>query len=108
MLVFYLFHLPATTVVYTLSLHDALPIYRVVEGRNPLCGDALTLWLKLDGDRVSDASFQGSGCAITRASASLMTEAVKGKRSEEHTSELQSPMYLVCRLLLEKKKQKEK
>jgi nitrogen fixation NifU-like protein len=52
---------------------------RVVEGRNPLCGDALTLWLKLDGDRVSDASFQGSGCAISRASASLMTEAVKGK-----------------------------
>ena len=49
---------------------------RVVEGRNPLCGDALTLWLKLDGDRVSDASFQGSGCAISRASASLMTEAL--------------------------------
>src|SRR5947208_16155151 len=56
---------------------------RVVEGRNPLCGDALTLWLKLDGDRVSDASFQGSGCAISRASASLMTEAVKGKTRSE-------------------------
>jgi nitrogen fixation NifU-like protein len=52
---------------------------RMVEGRNPLCGDALTLWLKFDGDVVTDASFQGSGCAISKASASLMTEAVKGK-----------------------------
>ncbi|HZI43157.1 MAG TPA: SUF system NifU family Fe-S cluster assembly protein, partial [Gemmatimonadaceae bacterium] len=56
---------------------------RVVEGRNPLCGDALTLWLKMDGDVVSDASFQGSGCAISRASASLMTQAVKGKTRAE-------------------------
>jgi nitrogen fixation protein NifU and related proteins len=56
---------------------------RVVESHNPLCGDALTLWVKLDGDRVSDASFQGSGCAISRASASLMTEAVKGKTRSE-------------------------
>src|SRR5690348_9812099 len=52
---------------------------RMVEGRNPLCGDALTLWLKFDGEVVADASFQGSGCAISKASASLMTEAVKGK-----------------------------
>jgi nitrogen fixation NifU-like protein len=56
---------------------------RVVESHNPLCGDALTLWLKLEGDRVADASFQGSGCAISRASASLMTEAVKGKTRSE-------------------------
>jgi len=56
---------------------------RVVESHNPLCGDALTLWVKLDGDRVSDASFQGSGCAISRASASLMTDAVKGKTRAE-------------------------
>jgi nitrogen fixation NifU-like protein len=55
----------------------------VVESHNPLCGDALTLWLKLDGDRVADASFQGSGCAISRASASLMTDAVKGKTRAE-------------------------
>ena len=48
-----------------------------------MCGDALTLWLKLDGERVTDASFQGSGCAISRASASLMTEAVKGKTTAE-------------------------
>ena len=52
---------------------------RMVEGRNPLCGDALTLWLKLEGDVVADVSFQGSGCAISKASASLMTEAIKGK-----------------------------
>lgn len=52
---------------------------RVVEGRNPLCGDALTLWVRFDGDLIADASFQGSGCAISKASASLMTEAVKGK-----------------------------
>jgi nitrogen fixation NifU-like protein len=56
---------------------------RVVESHNPLCGDALTLWVKLDGDRVTDVSFQGSGCAISRASASLMTEAVKGMTRSE-------------------------
>src|SRR2546423_6832780 len=52
---------------------------RMVEGHNPLCGDALTLWVKFDGDRVTDVSFRGNGCAISRASASLMTEAVNGK-----------------------------
>jgi len=52
---------------------------RKIEGRNPLCGDEITLWLKLDGDRVSDVSFKGSGCAISKSSASLMTSAVKGK-----------------------------
>jgi len=49
------------------------------EGFNPLCGDRLTLYLKVDGDRVVDAAFQGHGCAISTSSASLMTEAVKGK-----------------------------
>jgi nitrogen fixation NifU-like protein len=53
------------------------------EGRNPLCGDQLTVWLKLSGDRVSDVSFEGSGCAISKASASLMTAAVKGKSRAE-------------------------
>jgi len=48
------------------------------EGRNPLCGDQLTVWLKLSGDRVSDVSFEGSGCAISKASASLMTDCLKG------------------------------
>lgn len=53
------------------------------EGHNPLCGDHLTVWLKLGGDRIEDAAFQGSGCAISRASASLMTTAVKGKTRAE-------------------------
>ena len=53
------------------------------EGYNPLCGDRLTLYVKLDGDRISDVAFQGSGCAISKASASLMTEALKGKTIDE-------------------------
>src|SRR2546425_1093634 len=56
---------------------------RHAEGHNPLCGDRLTVYLKVEGDRIQDASFQGSGCAISKASASLMTEAVKGKTLAE-------------------------
>jgi nitrogen fixation NifU-like protein len=53
------------------------------EGYNPLCGDRLTLYLTLDGDTIKDVAFQGSGCAISKASASLMTDAVKGKTVAE-------------------------
>ena len=53
------------------------------EGRNPMCGDELTVWLKLNGDRIEDVSFVGSGCAISKASASMMTTAVKGKTRAE-------------------------
>ena len=49
------------------------------EGNNPLCGDRLSLAVRLDGERIADIRFEGSGCAISTASASLMTEAVKGK-----------------------------
>jgi nitrogen fixation protein NifU and related proteins len=49
------------------------------EGNNPLCGDCLSLTLRLTGERIEDIRFEGSGCAISTASASLMTEAVKGK-----------------------------
>ncbi|CAN5845670.1 SUF system NifU family Fe-S cluster assembly protein [soil metagenome] len=49
------------------------------EGFNPLCGDQLSLSLRVDGDTISDVAFQGAGCAIFKASASLMTDAVKGK-----------------------------
>jgi len=56
---------------------------RHAEGRNPLCGDQITVWLKLDGDVITDVSFHGSGCAISKASASLMTGAVKGKTRAE-------------------------
>lgn len=62
------------------SMEDA---HRHAEGRNPLCGDELTVWLKLDGDVIADVSFQGSGCAISKASASIMTAAVKGKTRAE-------------------------
>ncbi|HMB60623.1 MAG TPA: SUF system NifU family Fe-S cluster assembly protein, partial [Xanthomonadales bacterium] len=51
---------------------------RRIDGFNPLCGDRMTLFLKLDGNIVSDASFQGQGCAISTASASLMTEMLIG------------------------------
>ena len=56
---------------------------RHAEGFNPLCGDRLTLFVKLDGDRISDVSFQGSGCAISVASASLLTESVRGRTVPE-------------------------
>jgi nitrogen fixation protein NifU and related proteins len=56
---------------------------RRVEGNNPLCGDRLTVWLRMDGDLIQDAAFEGSGCAISKASASLMTSAVKGKTRAE-------------------------
>lgn len=60
------------------------------DGNNPLCGDRLTLTLRLEGDRVSDIRFEGTGCAISTASASLMTEAIKGKdqRSIDHLRDL--------------------
>jgi len=48
------------------------------EGHNPLCGDRVTVFVRLEGDRVADVAFQGSGCAISTASASLMTERLKG------------------------------
>ena len=53
------------------------------EGFNPLCGDRLTLFVRLDGDRIADVSFQGSGCAISVASASLLTESVRGRTVPE-------------------------
>ena len=56
---------------------------RTARGHNPLCGDKLTLYITLDGDRIVDVAFEGSGCAISKASASLMTEAVKGKTVAE-------------------------
>jgi nitrogen fixation protein NifU and related proteins len=56
---------------------------RHAEGHNPLCGDRLTVYLTIEADRIKDASFQGSGCAISKASASLMTDSVKGKTIAE-------------------------
>ena len=56
---------------------------RKAEGFNPLCGDRLTLYVRIEDDRVADVSFDGSGCAISVASASLLTESVKGRTVRE-------------------------
>ena len=56
---------------------------RTAEGYNPLCGDKLTLYLQFDGEVIRDVRFDGSGCAISKASASLMTESIKGKSLKE-------------------------
>ena len=56
---------------------------REQEGYNPLCGDQLTVYLEMDGDAIKDIGFEGQGCAISKASASLMTVAVKGKSKPE-------------------------
>jgi nitrogen fixation NifU-like protein len=55
------------------------PADRTVQGHNPLCGDKVTLYLRLQGDEIKDIAFEGTGCAISLASASIMTESVNGK-----------------------------
>jgi nitrogen fixation NifU-like protein len=55
------------------------PASHHADGHNPLCGDRLSLYVQVNGDRIDDVAFQGSGCAISKASASLMTDAVKGQ-----------------------------
>jgi len=56
---------------------------KTADGNNPLCGDALRVYVDMDGDRIADVAFKGSGCAISKASASMMTQTVKGKTREE-------------------------
>jgi len=56
---------------------------RTADGNNPLCGDVLRVYVDLDGDTVTDVAFKGSGCAISKASASMMTQVVKGKSKED-------------------------
>src|SRR3712207_7031607 len=88
----FFFNDTATTEIYTLSLHDALPIYRLTG-------------LTDDGDRVRVLFANGSSTEVDLlVGADGIHSVVRGLRSEEHTSELQSRQYLVCRLLLEKKK----
>lgn len=55
----------------------------VAEGHNPLCGDQVKVYLKVEGDVIRDIAFEGSGCAISKASASMMTSTLKGKKIEE-------------------------
>jgi nitrogen fixation protein NifU and related proteins len=65
------------------NFHELLNASRSAQGHNPLCGDQLKLYLQTEGDVVKDASFVGSGCCISKASASLLTESVKGKSKAE-------------------------
>jgi len=65
------------------NFHKMEGATRVMEGRNPLCGDHLVLYLKLEEGMVADVSFEGDGCAISKASTSMMTEALKGKSQAE-------------------------
>ena len=58
---------------------------RKVDGYNPLCGDHYTIYLELDGDTIKDIGFTGNGCAISKASASVMSSTVKGKSKEDAT-----------------------
>lgn len=65
------------------NYHKLLEANRVAEGYNPLCGDQLTLYLQIEDGTIRDVSFEGAGCAISTASASLMTEHLKGKTERE-------------------------
>jgi nitrogen fixation protein NifU and related proteins len=65
------------------NFHKLADANHHAEGYNPLCGDRFTVYLKLDGDVVKDVGFEGSGCAISKASASMMTERLKGKTRAE-------------------------
>ena len=65
------------------NFHKLADPNRTAEGNNPLCGDRMTLYVRLDGDVIGDIGFQGSGCAISKASASLMTGAVRGKTTAD-------------------------
>lgn len=65
------------------NFHKLPAANRSAEGFNPLCGDQLTVYLQLEGETLNEVSFEGSGCAISKAAASMMTQAVKGKNREE-------------------------
>ncbi len=65
------------------NFHKLESANRTAEGYNPLCGDQLNVYLQVENDEVKDVSFEGSGCAISKASASMMTQAVKGKSKQE-------------------------
>jgi nitrogen fixation NifU-like protein len=65
------------------NFHKMEEANRSAEGFNPLCGDQLTVYLQLENEVVTDISFEGSGCAISKAAASMMTQSVKGKSKQE-------------------------
>ena len=65
------------------NFHKLDPADCTALGRNPLCGDQFTVYLRMEGDRIADIAFEGQGCAISKSSASMMTQAVKGKTAGE-------------------------
>jgi len=65
------------------NYHALDPADRKAVGNNPLCGDQVILYLRLDGERIAEVGFEGQGCAISKASASMMTDAIKGKTPGE-------------------------
>ncbi len=65
------------------NFHDMAEANHTADGHNPLCGDKLTVYLKITNDTIEDISFVGAGCAISTASASMMTETLKGKKIAE-------------------------
>ena len=65
------------------NFHEMADATARVDGYNPLCGDHYTIFLKVDGETISEVSFTGSGCAISKASASVMSSTVKGKSKDE-------------------------
>lgn len=65
------------------NFHDMPDATNRVDGYNPLCGDHYTIFLKTDGETIQEVSFTGSGCAISKASASVMSSTIKGKSKEE-------------------------
>src|SRR3712207_8800038 len=97
---FFFFNDTATTEIYTLSLHDALPISRTASTALPSC--MRPRWTR----RVSRLSRRRLTCSAPTEGSAKRCRRRSRARSEEHTSELQSRQYLVCRLLLEKKKKK--
>ena len=70
---------------------------RSAEGFNPLCGDEFTLYLNLQGDVIAEVGFQGRGCAISKASASMMTESIKGKSKAEVEEMFEAFRHMVTR-----------
>ena len=65
------------------NFHKLANANRTAQGHNPLCGDHYTIYAIMDGERIKDISFQGAGCAISKASASILTEALKGRTKAE-------------------------
>ena len=65
------------------NYHKLPAANRIAAGNNPVCGDEVTVYVRVDGDRITDISFQGAGCAISQASTSLMTQRLKGRTVAE-------------------------